>query len=152
MQNTANHRKSIFKRVIHYIFRWIQFRYLRKRVKLASVFDGEHKKNPKQILAIKMVKLVASKVDSEILITPLSNKYYIRNGDIFIILECNMISIINTVYHYDIYINESIKSNLTSYLSRIVEHRRSKMEDEMRAKVQKSLQHILDSALFKFNK
>jgi hypothetical protein len=95
-----------------------------------------------QRTGLKIIKMLASRAESEILIAPISEKYYVKNRDIFIVIDRNHVSIINSVYHYDLRFSDRVHGHLTSFLRRVIENRRSKMEATMRAKVQRSLAHI----------
>jgi hypothetical protein len=100
-----------------------------------------------QRTGLKIIKMLASQADSEILIAPISEKYYVKNRDIFIVIDREQVSILNSVYHYDLRFSDKVHSHLTSFLKRVIENRRSKMETMMRAKVQRSLTHIYTELL-----
>jgi hypothetical protein len=108
--------------------------------------------NDEQRAGVKIVKMLAVQKDSEILMAPISNRYFIKNEEIFIVLDINRISIINSVYHYDIYINQNTNDHLVDFMRRIIEKRRTLMEKEMRSKIEKSLDHIVIHLTEKFNK
>lgn len=95
-----------------------------------------------QRTGLKIIKMLASRYDSEILMAPISEKYYVKNGDIFIVIDRDQVSILNSVYHYDLRFSDRVHGHLTIFLKRVIENRRSKMESTMRAKVQRSLTHI----------
>lgn len=108
--------------------------------------------NEEQKKGVNIFKTLAVQPDSEILMAPLSGKYYIRNEEIFIVLDLNRLSVINSVYHYDIYYNEAETRYLANYIRRIIERRRDKLEKKMRSKIDKSLSHLESDVKNKFNK
>ena len=111
-----------------------------------------HKLNEEQKNGVSIFQTLVLHPDSEILMAPLSGKYYIKNEELFIVLDLNMISIINSVYHYDIYYEERETRYLAAYARRIIERRREKLEREMRSKINKSLTHLAKEVKIKFNK
>jgi hypothetical protein len=110
------------------------------------------KLNDEQKKGLNIFKTLAVQPDSEILMAPISGKYYIRNEEIFIVLDINRLSVINSVYHYDIYYNETETRYLAGYIRRIIERRREKLEEKMRSKIDKSLSHLESDVKIKFNK
>jgi len=131
--------------------KYLLFRTYIKLPKINPTLD-EKSLNDEQRSGIRIVKMLAAQPESEILMAPLSEKYYIKNLEIFIMVESNRITIINSVYHYDIYTNENMTNYLSFFLRRVIEIRRAKMEKLMLAKIEKSLGHILEDLDTKFNK
>jgi hypothetical protein len=133
---------------------WLKYKltrfYLRvinfKRSIDSTILNDEQKKG------VRILKLLAADKDSEILMAPISNRYFIKNEEIFIVLDLYCITIINSVYHYDIHISEATNSELASFMRRTIEKRRTVMEREMRTKIEKSLDHIVVHLIDKFNK
>lgn len=134
--------------------RWAIYRYRRAYLKVPYWTLGmdDSKLNDEQRLGIKIVKLLASKADSEILIAPISDRYYLKNGDLFVIVSNQQISIINSVYHYDIYNTDEINRHVIKYLRRVIENRRLRFEEQMRSKIERSLSNILVNLNEKFKK
>lgn len=133
------------------VFRWFKSKLIRwylnsNNNKLNSSLNEE------QQSCIKIIKLLASQSESEILMAPISEKFYIKNGEIFIIIAISKISIINSVYHYDISTNEKMDREIYRVMRRVLENRRNKLEIEMRSKVKKSLFGIAEHLSTKFNK
>ena len=132
------------------VFRWFKSKLIRwylnsNNNKLNSSLNEE------QQSCIKIVKLLASQSESEILMAPISEKFYIKNGEIFIIIAISKISIINSVYHYDISTNEKMDREIYRVMRRVLENRRNKLEIEMRSKVKKSLSGIASHLSTRFN-
>jgi len=118
----------------------LRFYYWRMR-KLANLNRG-HKWTPDQHKGFGIIRNLVSKRDSELMIAPLSNKFFIRNGDIFVIVEQDVVSIINGVYHYDIPVEHDLYIKIKSFLNKSIERRRSRMEDEVRLRIDRSLDNI----------
>jgi len=131
------------------------FKYKSRRIYLklsVNTLDIDISKlSEEQRAGIQIVKVLARNAESEILVAPISDRYYIRNGEFFIIVSYQQISIINSVYHYDIFNTESINRHIMRYLRRVMENRRSKMEQEVMNKIQKSLTTILIDIHMKLN-
>ena len=126
--------------LLHYIARRIQYKYIRIRLKLTS---SKIELNSEQKAGIKIVKMLAYKPESEIMIAPISNKYYIKSGEIFIVIDVHQMTIINSIYHYDIINSDIVTQQITRFLRKVIERRREKMEILMRAKIQHSLSQII---------
>lgn len=108
--------------------------------------------NEEQKNGIRIAKILAVQPSSEILMAPISDRYFIKNQEIFIVIDLNRITIINSVYHYDIYISDRTTEQLILFIRRIIEKRRNLMEKEMLSKIEKSLDHIVINLTEKFNK
>jgi hypothetical protein len=136
------------------LFRWFKYRLTRLYLKIigvklsldSTILNDEQKKG------VRIVKMLATDKDSEILMAPISNRYFIKNDEIFVVLDLYRITVINSVYHYDIHVTENTSSELAAFMRRIIEKKRSLMEKEMRAKIEKSLDHIVVHLTEKFNK
>ena len=86
------------------------------------------------------------KLDGTILLlTPLSDKRYIRNEehDIFVILENHNVKVINHVYSYTIYLEVDSWRKIISLFDNEVEKRRIEFEKEITSNIKHSLQTIL---------
>ncbi len=131
-------------RVINYLKRKLKYFSAKTYLRMTSFSKliDESDLTDEQRTGLKIIKMLASRSDSEILIAPISEKYYVKNGDIFIVIDRDQVSILNSVYHYDLRFSDKVHGHLTFFLKRVIENRRSKMESTMRAKVQRSLTHI----------
>ena len=98
--------------------------------------------------------------DSKFLITPLSQKRYIKNDTLqmFVVLQDDRINITNHIYNYRINITNHIYNlditvpfQITQKLNRMfdnkVEESRLKLEKEMHSQVQHSLKKILEKLI-----
>jgi hypothetical protein len=103
----------------------------------------EQKDNEKDASLI-FYKLIKNK-ESELLISPLSNKCFIKNddGNILIILEAYELTIINHVFGYNIKLSNITYHKLYKAFNVEVENRRIKMEDSFRKNVKHSLQTLI---------
>ena len=115
----------------------LKYRLFRVYIRLPKIKPTINEKslNDEQLSGIRIVKLMAAQSESEILMAPISEKYYIKNKEIFIVVEANRVTIINSVYHYDIYTNEDITNYLSFFLRRVIEIRRARLERQMRSKI-----------------
>lgn len=92
-----------------------------------------------------IVKRLISELPSELSLAPISGKYYLKNQkkDIFAIISQKSISIINGKYHYDFSISDYQYGNLISMFNNRIERDRLKMENEIRSKIERSLDQII---------
>lgn len=82
---------------------------------------------------------------TELLISPLSSRYYLKNDDrkLLIVLSNMNLSIINHIFGYDVMISVYTFERLRNILNKEVEKRRQKMEDEYRNNVRHNLQQVV---------
>ena len=83
--------------------------------------------------------------DTVLLLTPLSDKRYIRNEEheIFVILENHNVKVINHVYSYTVYLEVDSWRKIISLFDNEVEKRRIEFEKEITSNIKHSLQNIL---------
>ena len=96
---------------------------------------------------IAICKKLISKEDTVLLLTPISNKRYIRNEDlqIFVILEGHNVKVINHVYSYTVFLEQKPWENIVVAFDNEVEKRREKFEKEIMSNIKHSLQNILQN-------
>lgn len=84
------------------------------------------------------------RADSELLISPLSGKRFIKNANsqIYFIIQDGMVDIINHTYSYNVKITSKAYQRLVKTFDMEVESRRQFMEDEIRSNVKHSLKSI----------
>lgn len=99
--------------------------------------DFEH-----ETLAI--CRSLIKRADSELLISPLSGKRFIKNShsQIYFIIQDGMVDIINHTYSYNVKITLKAYQRLVKAFDMEVETRRQEMEDEIRSNVKHSLKSI----------
>jgi hypothetical protein len=85
--------------------------------------------------------------NSELLISPLSGKRFIKNSDsqIYFIIQDGMVDIINHTYSYNVKITLKAYQRLVKAFDMEVESRRQEMEDEIRSNVKHSLKTIFQT-------
>ena len=90
-------------------------------------------------------KKLISKEETILLLTPITNKRYIRNEtqDIFVILENYSVKVINHVYSYTIFLEDKSWNSIVALFDNEVEERRLVFEKEITANIRHSLQTIL---------
>ena len=96
---------------------------------------------------IAICKKLISKEDTILLLTPISNKRYIRNEElqIFVILEGHNVKVINHVYSYTVFLEHKPLENIVVAFDNEVEKRREKFEKEIMSNIKHSLQNILQN-------
>jgi hypothetical protein len=96
---------------------------------------------------IAICKKLISKEDTVLLLTPISNKRYIRNEDlqIFVILEGHNVKVINHVYSYTVFLEQKPWENIVVAFDNEVEKRREEFEKEIMSNIKHSLQNILQN-------
>lgn len=133
-----NPKEPVISSIGHSIFRRFYYWRMRKFIRMSN----RNRNNPDQEKGFGIIRNLASKRDSELMIAPLTNKFYIRNADIFVIVDNDTISIINGVYHYDIPIEHDLYTKIKSFLNKVIERRRAEMESVIRSKIDRSLDNI----------
>ena len=96
---------------------------------------------------IAICKKLISKEDTVLLLTPISNKRYIRNEElqIFVILEGHSVKVINHVYSYMVFLDQKPWDNIILTFDTEVEKRREEFEKEITSNIKHSLQNILQN-------
>lgn len=126
---------------IHKFRRIVQKWYISiVRMATPPVEKSEYEKD-----CIAICKRLISKEDTVLLLTPISNKRYIRNEElgIFVILENNRVKVINHVYAYTVFLEQKPWSNIILTFDLEVEKRKEKFEKEITSNIKHSLQNIL---------
>lgn len=131
------------KLILHRLKRLIQKYYISlSRFTTPTVQKSKYEKD-----CIAICRKLISKEDTVLLLTPISNKRYIRNEkhQIFVILEGHSVKIINHVYSYTVFLEENEWRNIISIFDNEVEKRREDFEKEIISNIKHSLQNILQS-------
>ena len=125
----------------HKLKRGIQKWYI-SLVKMATppVQKSEYERD-----AISICKKLLSKEDTILLLTPISNKRYLRNEEleIFVILDNHSIKVINHVYSYVVFLEQKSWEHIKLVFDTEVEKRREEFEKEITSNIKHSLQNIL---------
>lgn len=85
--------------------------------------------------------------DSNLLMTPISNKRYIKNDvlGIFIVIDGSLVNVINHKYSYTVQISEKTRQTIQNLFNDKIELQRKKMEDEITKNIKHSLKTIAHS-------
>ena len=128
----------------HIFRRWIQRMYIDSVKRLD--YERGHKSRY-ELDCLSICKRLIDKHDSQLLMTPLSNKKYIYNPEnsIFITIEGNTINVINHKYSYTVSVQDSTKKEIVDYFNSVLETQRLKMEDEITSNIKHSLKNILQT-------
>jgi len=129
------------KLTLHKLRRLIQKWYISMvRLSTRTIEKSEYEKD-----CIAICKKLISKEDTVLLLTPISNKRYIRNEklQIFVILEGHSVTVINHVYSYMVFLEQKPWDNVIFTFDTEVEKRRKNFEKEITSNIKHSLQTIL---------
>lgn len=128
----------------HIFRRWIQRMYIDSVRKLD--YERGHK-TKYELDCLSICKKLIEKPDSQLLMTPLSNKKYIYNSEnsIFITIEGNTVNVINHKYSYTVSVQDSTKKEIIDYFNSVLESQRLKMEEEITSNIKHSLKNILQT-------
>ena len=102
-------------------------------------------KNKYQMDAIKIFKSLLYNSDTLLLISPLSNKRYLKNDKkgLTIILDKNTVNIINHIYSYSVVLDDPNVTQIVNLFNQEVERRRNEFEREITSNIKHSLKTIL---------
>jgi hypothetical protein len=129
------------KSISHKFRRWLQS-YVIYVIK--AIDYGREKQSEYELDCLKICKKLIQRSDSTLLLTPLSNKRYIKNDSmgIFITIEGNLIKVINHKYSYVVPMSDKSIKDVTDVFNSTVEKQRKKMEDEISSNIKHSLRDI----------
>lgn len=131
------------KLILHKLKRLIQKYYISlSRFTTPTIQKSKYEKD-----CIAICRKLISKEDTVLLLTPISKKRYIRNENhqIFVILEGHSVKIINHVYSYTVFLEETEWNNIINTFDNEVERRREDFEKEIVSNIKHSLQNILQN-------
>lgn len=94
--------------------------------------------------AIDIALALISNSESELSVAPLTQRAYIQNGEMFIIIDFKRLTIINGIYHYDIPLTEKQEAFIMSRFNKKIDRKMLKIEKHIKSKVNKSLDMIYD--------
>jgi hypothetical protein len=102
-------------------------------------------KNKYQMDGIKIFKSLLYNSDTLLLISPLSNKRYLKNDkkSLTIILDKNTVNIINHIYSYSVVLDDPNVTQIVNLFNQEVERRRNEFEKEITSNIKHSLKTIL---------
>ena len=126
---------------LYHLFR----RFVQKQtIKAIRYVQTDYEKSAYENDSISICKKLINQKDSTLLLTPLSNKRYIKNDSmgIFITIEGNLIKVINHKYSYVVPMSDKSIKDVTDVFNSTVEKQRKKMEDEISSNIKHSLRDI----------
>lgn len=103
---------------------------------------------PQQEKAVNITYRLIRDANSELLMAPLSEKLYIKNKNIFVVIGPRSINIINGKFNYDFAIYEKLYNKISMRFKRKLESKRIEMENVITNKVES----ILDVIYMDLNK
>jgi hypothetical protein len=85
--------------------------------------------------------------DTEVLSSPLSQKFYLKSDkrSMLLVLDSYGISIVNHVYGYNVQLSRKMHKIIEDSFLAEIDSRRAKMEEEYKSNVKHSLQYIAKS-------
>ena len=134
--------------MIHKVRRSLQTLAIKSmRLMSSKTEEQEHSEYEKECIAI--VKALILQEDSVLLMSPISNKRFIKSDEsrLFIIIENHMITIVNHSYSYNIDVWGKAMQRIINMFDVEVEKRRTAMEMEIRSNVKHSLSNIYKSLM-----
>ena len=131
----------MINKITHTLKRLIQKKY----ISYARKLNPQLRKSAYERDCMLICKKLISKDETILLLTPITNKRYIRNEkqDIFVILENYSVKVINHVYSYTIFLEDKSWNSIVALFDNEVEERRLVFEKEITANIRHSLQNIL---------
>lgn len=126
--------------LLHKIKRILQ----KTTIKAIRITQPPIEKSEYELDAINICRKLITRPETLLLLTPLSNKRYIKNdtSGIFVILEGRSIKVINHVYSYVVFLEEKSWNKITNFFDNEVENRREEFEKEITSNIRHSLQNI----------
>jgi len=132
------------RNILHKLKRFVQ----KQGIKLHKISDPTRLvKSQHERQCVEICKKLIPLEQTTLLITPLSNKRYIRNDelDIYVIIEGRHVNIINHVYSYSLVIEGKGIEVVTNLFNTELETRRQKFESEITSNIKHSLKTISDN-------
>ena len=131
-------------RKLHKITRLIQSLVLKA---IKSMDYSREKRSSYELECMIICKKMIRRPDSVLLLTPLTNKRYIKNDtlSIFITIDGGIVNVINHKYSYIVPMSDRTMKEVTDMFNSTVENQRKKMEEEITSNIKHSLRDISDS-------
>jgi hypothetical protein len=115
---------------------------------LKEKFDPKPEITDEQRYAIQIAKKLIKLPNTHLYIAPISNKRYIKNDEkqMFIVIEGPNLTLINHVYSYSVFIeNSQLLHDLIESFNITMENKRIELEVEIKKNIQHSLKNILEN-------
>jgi UDP-2,3-diacylglucosamine pyrophosphatase LpxH len=115
-------------------------------IKLNKSINPDYYIDENERLSVSICRKLINDKNSKFLISPLSQKRYIKNDEnqIFVVIHGDSINITNHVYDYDIIISTKMAKKLKRLFDNKVEESRLKLDIEIHSQVKHSLKKILN--------
>jgi len=116
-------------------------------INLKNRFDPQTPIKEEELLCFEICKKTIFTPNSKLTMAPLSNKRFIKSdeNDMFIVIHNRIVSIINHVYSYNVYIEkDDVYEELIKTFDEELEKRREELENEIKSNIKHSLQNILN--------
>jgi hypothetical protein len=128
------------KQIIHKLKRLIQKQYI-KIYRSSTPKITTYEKD-----CVSICEKLIKKNETVLLLTPISNKRYIKNEEdqIFVILENYSVKIINHVYSYTVILGDNSWNSVVTLFDSEVESRRNNFEKEITSNIKYSIKKILE--------
>ena len=128
------------KQIIHKLKRLIQKQYI-KIYRSSTPKITTYEKD-----CVSICEKLIKKNETVLLLTPISNKRYIKNEEdqIFVILENYSVKIINHVYSSTVILGDKSWNSVVTLFDSEVESRRNKFEKEITSNIKYSIKKILE--------
>jgi hypothetical protein len=114
---------------------------------LKDKFDPKPILSEEEKFAAEICEKLISNSESELTFSPLSNKRIIKNSNknMFIVMESMTIHLINHVYSYSVFLQDTERyKELVQNFDNVLEEKRKSIEWEIRDNIQHSLKDILN--------
>ena len=132
------------KKISHQLKRLVQ----KIGIKLTRFSDPSVDKDPREASELETAMLFRRMIkypDSELLTSPISNNFYVKNDTLNILIimtDCD-ITIINHIFGYHVQISKKTFRNLYAIFANKIEERRNSMELEYKNNIKHSIQTII---------
>lgn len=108
----------------------------------------KQKRSPAEREALGIYRTILHDPDTDVLTAPLSGKYYMKNSRnklLLVLSHTRRLSIINSVYGYDIELGEQLYRVLEQEFNEEMENRQTKFEGEFKSNIEHSLHRIYET-------
>lgn len=123
-----------------------KYKLLRLLVRIERIVKSKKRKvefdSDQQKKAINITERLIRDPKSELLMAPLSDKLYIKNKNLFVVIRPKAINIINGKYNYDVPIFDKLHNEISFKFKQKLEAKRREMEDIITGKVETILDVI----------
>jgi|ERR1035437_847393 hypothetical protein len=128
-------------------FERIQYKFVKKKLKITKFMSAEYVPNPREQKAIIIVKTLILDDYSQLILDPISSKNIITNEPrkMSVIMEGNKLTIVclNHNYFHNLEINEIVMRKLIKTFNHVLQRRASVVQEEMLSGVTSNLDFII---------